>query len=430
MKQTAVSHCAEIGNTAASALTKLSCSRMTTYSKLRYKAKLAATTLAELEAIDKIFYKFHTKVTKNMRSFPYDLLYQSSMNGGVDLQQFSDLSSMDKLSEMFRSLSRADETREAMSGLLQRIARLQGHDIHQGLRYRYQHKRGSRSWLRSPMEWLHKHNLYLWRGGVQPSIDSISSPISMVVPGLTSTQLRKMQARHIYHLSDIIDDRSGFRTWSIPRHDDWLRRLLPDEPPTDQNTLLWPGQFWQPYADCVGLRPSNIIEIIHVLDDNTMEIGIWKMSSIQGEHIKYTKAEDHAVVQIGHVFRGSHTERWDQTGLRGTTCSFYNSRIVPTPRATVEVEQDVPDWIKQATQFCVEQGSTYKPRIYTDGSYVEKDHDIHSVFDSDAVTKKSAAGMAIIHDGPDWRDRPIYAMHVPFGDDIGARSAYTMEYLA
>ena len=83
-----------------------------------------------------------------------------------------------------------------------------------------------------------------------------------------------------------------------------------------------------------------------------------------------------------------------------------------------------------ARHFCAEQGPTYKPRIYTDGAYVEKDHDMHSVFDKDAITKKSAAGLAIVHDGPDWQDRPIYALHIRHGADIGASSAYTMEYLA
>jgi hypothetical protein len=30
-------------------------------------------------------------------------------------------------------------------------------------------------------------------------------------------------------------------------------------------------------------------------------------------------------------------------------------------------------WLQQAAQFCQEQGPEYKPRIYTDGSYMERD---------------------------------------------------------
>ena len=75
IKEIASTHCAEIGNTAATGLTKIACSNMTTYAKIRYKGKLAATTLADLIGIDKIFYKFHNKAIKNMPTFPYSLLY-------------------------------------------------------------------------------------------------------------------------------------------------------------------------------------------------------------------------------------------------------------------------------------------------------------------------------------------------------------------
>ena len=74
IKEIALMQCAEIGNTAATGLTKIACSNMTTYAKTRYKGKLVATTLAELIGIDKIFYKFHNKAIKNMPTFPYDLI--------------------------------------------------------------------------------------------------------------------------------------------------------------------------------------------------------------------------------------------------------------------------------------------------------------------------------------------------------------------
>ena len=138
---------------------------MTTYAKIRYKGKLAATTLAELIGIDKIFYKIHNKAIKNMPTFPYNLLYQAPGHGGVGLKRFSDLNSIDKLSEMFRALARDDEVTLAMEGILQRTARTQGHEVGSTMRYRYSHKRGARSWLRSASEWLQHHNIHLWRVG-------------------------------------------------------------------------------------------------------------------------------------------------------------------------------------------------------------------------------------------------------------------------
>ena len=62
--------------------------------------------------------------------------------------------------------------------------------------------------------------------------------------------------------------------------------------------------------------------------------------------------------------------------------------------------------------------------------YREEDFDLHAVFDSMAVARKSGASLVIIHDGPDWKTRPIYAMRIKDRDLIDTRSAYTMEFLA
>ena len=64
-----------------------------------------------------------------MKSFPYDIMYQDSKLGGVGLKRFSDLSCMDKLSEVFRALSRRDKVSQAMQGIMQRLARMQGHAV-------------------------------------------------------------------------------------------------------------------------------------------------------------------------------------------------------------------------------------------------------------------------------------------------------------
>ena len=430
IKYIANSHCAEIGNTAASAVTKVRCLSMTTYAKIRYRSKLASTYLNELDQVDRIFHKFHTRTTKNMGSFPYDLLYLSPKYGGVGIQRYTDLNSIDKLSEMYRSLQRSDEVRMAMGGMLQRMARAQGHEINQGYRYRYRPQRGQRCWLRSALEWLQRHNIHLWRGGAQPNGDLLSSPINMALTELSTRQRRSLIDKGIIHIGDIVDDRGGYREWSVPQNMRWLLDMLPESPPTDNGSVLWPGQYWQPYVNIEGVRPAHVLEVVHVLDDQRVEVAIWRQNQRKGDRIEYRRDENNVTVTIDHMFGGPHTERWDQYCRKGNTCYFQRPRILPSPRATVNIPDTVPNWIQQAEQFCQDQGPDYIPRIYTDGSYVERDHDIHSVFEPDAVTKTAAAGIAIIHDGPDWRDRPIYAMHVDHGDDIGVRSAYTMEYLA
>ena len=194
-----------------------------------------------------------------MATFPYDLLYQTPCNGGVGLKRFSDLNSIDKLSEMFRTLARDDEVSLAMEGILQRTARAHGHEVGATLRYRYAHKRGVRSWLRSATEWLQHYNIYLWRGGDRPSADTLCSPISLVVPDMTPTQKRRLRDKHIYHIGDIIDDRLGERRWALPENEGWLADKLPSAPTADRAFTLWPGQYWRPHQQLEGVRLTDVV---------------------------------------------------------------------------------------------------------------------------------------------------------------------------
>ena len=154
------------------------------------------------------------------------------------------------------------------------------------------------------------------------------------------------------------------------------------------------------------------------------------MHDRDARNTRHWRQDNNVVVPIAELFRGQLSERVDQGGKLGKRCFFKNSRLVPTPTGHNSRIQAQPDWVCKATDFCRRQGPTYRPGIYTDGAYEERDYDLHTVFDRNAVTKKSAAGMAIVHDGPDWQDRPIFALHIGHGADIRADSAYTMEFLA
>ena len=60
---------------AASTDKEVGSTKLVTYAKARYKAKLSSWLLWDLEDIDKLFYSFHTKAIIHMRAFLYDLLY-------------------------------------------------------------------------------------------------------------------------------------------------------------------------------------------------------------------------------------------------------------------------------------------------------------------------------------------------------------------
>jgi hypothetical protein len=172
------------------------------------------------------------------------------------------------------------------------------------------------------------------------------------------------------------------------------------------------------------------VEIVHVIDVTNVEFTLWKMHDRDARFTRYWRQDNNAIVPIADLFRGQLSERVDQGGKLGKRCFFKNSRLVPNPTGHIAGNPSQPYWVCRATDFCRKQGPTFRPRIYTDGAYEEKDHNMHTVFDKNAVTKKSAAGMVIVHDGPDWRDRPMFALHIGHGADIHADSAHTMEYLA
>ena len=355
-------------------------------------------------------------------------MYQDPKQGGVGLKRFSDLASMDKLSEMFRSLHRQDDVSNAMQGILQRMARRSGHAVGDTQPYKYGRSRGVRSWLRGATEWLEDHDVYLWRGG-NGAVAALSQPLS-ALDGMLPAQLRRLKLKRIFHVADIVSDSAGGRIWHLPAHEDWLVDLLPEDPPEGRDVLVWPGQFWRPCVQIQDIQNTDVVEIIHVVDGGQIEVAIWRMTDRDNRFERHTKQAHNITGAESVLVPGRQAERVDQGGLIGRRCIFKNTRIVPTPKVGATPTSVHPDWVNRAMAFCIAQGPTYRPRFYTDGAYKEQSHDMHSVFDTEAVHRKSAAGVVIIHDGADWRERPIHALYIGRGADADAPSAFTMEYLA
>ena len=86
---------------------------------------------------------------------------------------------------------------------------------------------------------------------------------------------------------------------------------------------------------------------------------------------------------------------------------------------TIEPNITQPKWLEKAIQFCKAHTENYIPRLFTDGTYRETDHDLHSVFENTAFRRPAAASVLILHDGQDWETQPAFAMHITYGDMIG-----------
>ena len=68
-------------------------------------------------------------------------------------------------------------------------------------------------------------------------------------------------------------------------------------------------------------------------------------------------------------------------------------------------------WLRKTKEFCRTPADDYILTLYTDGTYREADHDLHSVFDGTAQRRHAAASVVILHDGEDWESRLAFSMH-------------------
>ena len=72
---------------------------------------------------------------------------------------------------------------------------------------------------------------------------------------------------------------------------------------------------------------------------------------------------------------------------------------------------------------------SYVARPYTDGSHTPLPG-ISNYFRPDTSNANATCSIIIKDDTPDWKAKPVIAIHIDRGDEIGADAAYTMEFLA
>ena len=73
------------------------------------------------------------------------------------------------------------------------------------------------------------------------------------------------------------------------------------------------------------------------------------------------------------------------------------------------------------------QDSTYIARPYTDGSYYPS---IQQYFSPDDRLATATAAIIIKDDTSEWKSKPVLAIYMDKGEDLGIDAAYTMEFIA
>ena len=71
----------------------------------------------------------------------------------------------------------------------------------------------------------------------------------------------------------------------------------------------------------------------------------------------------------------------------------------------------------------------YSPAFYMDGAYKEQCN-VASILHPRDTVREAAAAIIIKDNSPTWSNKPVFAVYITDGADVGTQSAFSMEYLA
>ena len=426
---TARLHCQTVAHTKASDTTKLEVVASSTMAKERYTGKLSNLTLSQYRRVDKVFNNFLTTTTKNMRGFPADLLYLSWKFGGLDIMRFSDAVQFDKYQIILSSLLARGPQRHAVEAHLNRAARsmqvslLEG----QGITLEHTGTKKLHRWVDSLLEWLAESGVHISRKGVRATALGCDQPIVDFLPrdNLLSARRRILGRYGLHVINDL--DYSDTLEWVLPRDLEWVREFLPAPTTENTRTALRIGQFWR--------RPFSYSQESHLIH----EIVSWTAEEVtvyQWNKLKWNKPSRY--VQESTTRRLTYDDLFPTYSenlhtlvsmLRkktfGDACYPRNR---PGPHTEPLPTPPSQPWVTWA-QSLARSFPDYSAALYTDGAW-KAHHTIESILQPKRLNTTSSAAVIIKDASPQWKVKPVIVLHVSEGEDIGAKAAFSMEFLA
>jgi len=103
-------------------------------------------------------------------------------------------------------------------------------------------------------------------------------------------------------------------------------------------------------------------------------------------------------------------------------------RVQVAPSTAAIVAAASPTWKTWVHDHLTRQEG-YSPAFYTDGAYKEQ-CSVASILHPRVTVRDSAAAMIIKDNSISWKNKPVFAVHMAEGADVGTQSAFSMEYLA
>jgi hypothetical protein len=229
----------------ASAGTKAVVTNMCVVAKACYTAKFGGWSLEQMKKIEREFGKAYKKMTKNMRSYPAELLYVSKMDGGLGFPNFLDRVMATTWSMLARALKRrSGGTCEAAHALLERPLRGEGLCTLEGLETEIRPQEGGGAWATSLLRYMGERGVSMMRGGG-------------IVPG----ELLPLEGRRVDLGINRVQDRGEGGTVELVQgqlwwdyRDNWAIELVGRD-----NGGRWSVRIWEPVrVGRGGLEPREL----------------------------------------------------------------------------------------------------------------------------------------------------------------------------
>ena len=409
-----------------SAAAKIGVLNISVLNSMVYKAINSVLSHDDLESIDSIIDDVMISTTKNMYSFPRKLLHISREFGGHGLLSFSIEAEARKLQRLFSCLRSCQRQNLAAKGLLSRAARQHGFFTSTGQCVTIipgkEPRTSQKLYCDGPVALLGKHDMYLCRHGYAPDIKDPSYSLLHLIPFDRSSLRRYCLDNGFYTLGDISQVRQGVSCWYCPEVLRELQCLLPSMPSFDSPTLLV-GQYWQPFThnDNQQFYAHDVLRIDGRLGDNAI---VTRFTKIRGTRY-YRPVLGQLRLSVTTIFPRPLAARC-QMALQGDgRYGRVHVRYQRKPQWRDYTERMTPKWVHWLLRQLDCQDSTYIARPYTDGSYTQSPS-IQQYFRPDDRLATATAAILIKYDTSDEKSKPVLAIYMDKGEDLGIDAASAM----
>ena len=365
-----------------------------------------------------------------MFSFPRKLLHIDRQLGGHGLLSFSHEAEARKLQRLFSCLRSQQRHGLAARGILSRAARQHGYFASCGQRISIVPgefpRNVQKTYCDGPITYLSRYDLFLCRHGQILTDGDPSRQLVQIIPYDNTTLRRFCFANGFFTLGDITRVHNGASQWYLPDALIEMTSMLPMAPSNDPTTLLV-GQFWQPMTAQVGqlFNSSDVLRIDGRQEDIVLVTRFAKMRS--SHFYKLTKGQ--LRLPFDSLFNRPLVTRCNLALQSDGTYARKHIRFQNSPRWRVYDDFPIPDWVPWVLGMLSKVDQSYVARPYTDGSHTPLPG-ISNYFRPDKSNANATCSIIIKDDTPDWKAKPVIAIHIDRGDEIGADAAYTMEFLA